>query len=317
MKISDACQDYLDFCRHHKQLSVHSLRAYFIDLGEFQRFAGLSLLITDCDKHLLRGYARHLLTERALKEASVKRRIACLKALFRWLETEELLEVNPFHKAAIKIKLPSRLPRSLGKDEIRKLLHAPVTGLGFGKREDCHGEALLATAGAHAGHLEFTALASLELLIATGIRVGELVKIQSEELNLEEGTIYIHGKGDRERVVFLPDRLLVRLLRDYLRHRASLSPKHAQILINSRGTPASPQFIRQLVTRTAEDAKLNRRVTPHMLRHTCATQLLNAGVDMRYVQKLLGHQSITTTEIYTHVDKSKLKELVRSNFMRG
>nr|VFJ87042.1 MAG: integrase/recombinase XerD [Candidatus Kentron sp. H]VFJ88701.1 MAG: integrase/recombinase XerD [Candidatus Kentron sp. H]VFJ94973.1 MAG: integrase/recombinase XerD [Candidatus Kentron sp. H] len=317
MKISDACQDYLDFCHHHKQLSDHSLRAYFIDLGEFQRFAGLSLLITDCDKHLLRGYARHLLTERALKEASVKRRIACLKALFRWLETEELLEINPFHKAAIKIKLPSRLPRSLGRDEIRRLLHAPLAGLGFGKRENCQGEALLAAAGSHAGHLEFTALASLEMLIATGIRVGELVKIQLEELNLEEGTIYIHGKGDRERVVFLPDRLLVRLLRDYLRHRANLSPNHAQVLVNTRGASATPQFIRKLITRSGEDAKLNRRVTPHMLRHTCATQLLNAGVDMRYVQKLLGHQSITTTEIYTHVDKSKLKELVRSNFMRG
>lgn len=194
MKISDACQDYLDFCRHHKQLSSHSLRTYLIDLAEFQRFAGLSLLITECDKHLLRGYARHLFTERNLKETSVKRRIACLKALFRWLETEELLEINPFHKAAIKIKLPSHLPRSLGRDEIRRLLHAPLAGLRFGEREDCYGEALLVAAGSYAGHLEFTALASLELLIATGVRVGELVKIQLEELNPEEGTIYIHGK---------------------------------------------------------------------------------------------------------------------------
>nr|VFK12277.1 MAG: integrase/recombinase XerD [Candidatus Kentron sp. LPFa] len=317
MKISNACQDYLDFCRHHKQLSDHSLRAYSIDLGEFQRFTGLSLPITDCDKHLLRGYTRHLFTECALKETSVKRRIACLKALFRWLETEELLEINPFHKAAIKIKLPSRLPRSLGKDEIRKLLHAPLPGLGFDKREDCHDEALLAAARSHEGHLQFTTLASVELLIATGIRVGELVRIELEELNLEEGTIYIHGKGDRERVVFLPDQLLVRLLRDYLSHRMSLSPNHSQILVNTRGGPATSQFIRQLVTRSGENAKLTRHITPHMLRHTCATHLLDAGVDMRYVQKLLGHQSITTTEIYTHVDKSKLKELVRRNFMRG
>nr|VFJ92457.1 MAG: integrase/recombinase XerD [Candidatus Kentron sp. LFY] len=317
MKISDACQDYLDFCRHHKQLSDHSLRAYFIDLDEFQRFADSSLSIAECDKHLLRGYTRHLFGERSLKEASVKRRIACLKALFRWLETEELLEINPFHKATIRIKLPSRLPRGLGKEEIRKLLHAPLPGLGFGKRENCHGKALLAAARGHAGHLRFTALASVELLVATGVRVGELVKIQLEDLNLEEGTIYIHGKGNRERVVFLPDRLLVRLLRDYLGHRTSLSPDHPHVLVNTRGAPATPQFIRQLVTRTGENAKLARRVTPHMLRHTCATHLLDAGVDMRYVQKLLGHQSITTTEIYTHVDKSRLKELIRSNFVRG
>nr|VFJ93234.1 MAG: Phage integrase family protein [Candidatus Kentron sp. LFY] len=93
-------------------------------------------------------------------------------------------------------------------------------------------------------------------------------------------------------------------------------PSHKP-LSNTRGAPATPQFIRQLVIRIGEDAKLTRRITPHMLRHTCATHLLDAGVDMRYVQKLLGHQSITTTEIYTHVDKSRLKELIRSNFVRG
>nr|VFK23252.1 MAG: integrase/recombinase XerD [Candidatus Kentron sp. MB]VFK28394.1 MAG: integrase/recombinase XerD [Candidatus Kentron sp. MB]VFK74232.1 MAG: integrase/recombinase XerD [Candidatus Kentron sp. MB] len=316
MKISRACDDYLEFCRHQKQLSEHSLRAYVIDLSEFQRFAGSSLLIIDCDKYLLRNYTRHLLTERGLKEASAKRRIACLKALFRWLETEDLLENNPFHKAAIKIKLPSRLPRSLGKHEVRNLLRTPLLELGFKKRENCHGEALLAAAQSHHGHLQFTTLVSLELLFATGVRVGELVNIRLEELNLEESTIYIHGKGDRERVVFLPDQLLLHLLRDYLTHRTTLSPNHVQVLVNTRGGPATPQFIRHLVTRTGEDAKLTRRVTPHMLRHTCATHLLDAGLDMRYVQKLLGHQSVTTTEIYTHVDKSKLKELIRSKFMR-
>lgn len=221
-------------------------------------------------------------------------------------------EINPFHKAAIKIKLPSRLPRGLGKDEVRKLLHSPLSGLGFDKREDCRGEALLAAARSHDSHLQFTALASVELLFATGVRVGELVKIKLDDLNLKEGTIYIHGKGDRERVVFLPDQLLARLLGDYLSHRTSLSPNHPQVLVNTRGAPATPQFIRHLVTRTGENAKLTRHITPHMLRHTCATHLLNAGVDMRYVQKLLGHQSITTTEIYTHVDKSRLKKLVRS-----
>nr|VFK61614.1 MAG: Site-specific recombinase XerD [Candidatus Kentron sp. UNK]VFK70452.1 MAG: Site-specific recombinase XerD [Candidatus Kentron sp. UNK] len=240
MKISHACQDYLVFCRHQKQLSAHSLRAYQFDLGEFQRFAGDSRLITDCDKHLLRDYARYLLTERALKEASTKRRIACLKALFRWLETEELLEINPFHKAAIRIKLPSRLPRSLGKDEIRSLLRAPLLELGFHKREDCHTEALLAAARSRYGHLQFTALVSLELLFATGVRVGELVETKLDDLNLKEGTIYIHGKGDRERVVFLPDRLITHLLRDYLSHRASLSPDHTQIIVNSRDTTTHP-----------------------------------------------------------------------------
>nr|VFK38615.1 MAG: integrase/recombinase XerD [Candidatus Kentron sp. TC] len=317
MKISQACQDYLDFCRHHKQLSEHSLRAYLADLDEFQRFAGASQPITDCDKHLLRDYARHLLGERRLKETSVKRRIACLKALFRWLETEELLDTNPFHKAAIRIRLPSRLPRSLGKEEIRNLLRAPLRELGFRKREDCHGQALLAAARSRQGRLQLTTLISVELLFATGIRVGELARIELNELDLKEGTIHIHGKGERERVVFLPDRLLTHLLRDYLHHRATLSPNHPQLLINTRGAPATPQLIRRLVTQAGENARLPRHVTPHTLRHTCATHLLDAGVDMRYVQKLLGHQSITTTEIYTHVDKSKLKELIRSNFMRG
>nr|VFK56551.1 MAG: integrase/recombinase XerD [Candidatus Kentron sp. TUN]VFK62894.1 MAG: integrase/recombinase XerD [Candidatus Kentron sp. TUN] len=227
-----------------------------------------------------------------------------------------MLEINPFHKAAIKIKLPSRLPRGLGKEEIRNLLRTPLRELGFSKRKDCHSEALLAAARSHHGHLQFTTLLSIELLFATGVRVGELVKIELDDLNLKEGMIYIHGKGDRERVVFLPDRLLTHLLRDYLSHRASLSPNHARLLVNIRGTPASPQFIRRLVIQTGENTKLTRRITPHMLRHTCATHLLDAGMDMRYVQKLLGHQSITTTEVYTHVSEGKLKELIRRNFMR-
>nr|VFJ92464.1 MAG: Phage integrase family protein [Candidatus Kentron sp. LFY] len=151
----------------------------------------------------------------------------------------------------------------------------------------------------------------MALLVATGVGVGKLVEIELKEVNLKESAIYIHGKGDRERVVFLPDRLLVRLLRDYLGHRTSLSPDHTQIIVNTRDASAAPQFIRHPITRTNENAKLARRVTS-LFRHTCAHLL-----DTRYVQKLLGHQSVTTTEIYTHVSKSKLKELIRSNFMGG
>nr|VFK61601.1 MAG: Phage integrase family protein [Candidatus Kentron sp. UNK]VFK70457.1 MAG: Phage integrase family protein [Candidatus Kentron sp. UNK] len=156
----------------------------------------------------------------------------------------------------------------------------------------------------------------MALLVATGVRVGEPLEIKLEEVNLKESAIYIHDKGDRERLVFLPDRLITHLLRDYLNYRAILSPDHTQIIVNTRGS-RSPAIYSP--SDYSDQRKRQACSSGHtsLFRHTCATYFLDAGLDMRYVQKLLGHQSVTTTEIYTHVSKSKLKELIRSDFMRG
>ena len=324
LTVARACESFLLHCRVARNLSLHTLRAYGADLSEFARFAGADTEIEACDRACLRAYLQHLFEVRHLKEASVKRRMACLKAMFRWLEREGALELSPFHRMELNIRLPKRLPRSLTRGEIRALLAAAHRTLGLGAWAR-HREAEpqeLDRAARRIGRGRFndlTALVALELLFATGVRVGELVSITLQRLDLEEGVIAIIGKGDRERRVFVADSALRRLLAAYLEARARLGTGAAgavgaaatePLLVNSRGRPASTQLIRKLLARLATGAGLARHVTPHMLRHSAATHLLEAGVDIRYVQRLLGHHSIATTELYTQVSDGSLKSAI-------
>jgi integrase/recombinase XerD len=155
-------------------------------------------------------------------------------------------------------------------------------------------------------------LVAAELLLATGIRVGELTSLTTASLDLAEATIRVHGKGARERQVHILDDSVQALLVRYLTLREGRT-KGTALLITPQGHPASAQLIRRLLSEGASAAGLSRRVTPHMLRHSCATFLLEAGVDIRFVQRLLGHGSISTTERYTHVSSGSL----RAALLRG
>ena len=138
--------------------------------------------------------------------------------------------------------------------------------------------------------------------------MGELCGIRLDDLDLENGIIRIYGKGSRERVVFLVDKKVTSALKNYLHMRKKINPDTDNLLITSRGTPAKPEYIRQNLHQLVSRTPLKKRITPHMFRHSTATHLLEAGVDIRYVQRLLGHSSISTTERYTHVSDSSLQE---------
>ena len=306
LTLARAAERFLLHCRLARNLSPHTLRAYGADTADFARFAGSGTELEACDRACLRAYLQHLFEGRRLKEASVKRRMACLKAMFRWLEREGTLEVSPFHRMELNIRLPKRLPRSLTRGELKALLGAAHRALGLGPRAE---ESELLRLGRKRFN-DLTALLALELLFATGMRVGELVSITLDRLDLEEGVIAIVGKGDRERRVFVAEAALGRLLAAYLEARATMEGGARTLLVNSRGRPASTQFIRKLMARLAAAGGLARRVTPHMLRHSAATHLLEAGVDIRYVQRLLGHHSIATTELYTQVTDASLKSAI-------
>jgi integrase/recombinase XerD len=152
---------------------------------------------------------------------------------------------------------------------------------------------------------------TVKLLVTTGIRVGELVRIDISDLDLADGTLKIHGKGNRQRLVYLFDPALNQALERYLARRRKQPAESSRLFITQRGGAYTTQKIRKLLGDLATKAGIERRITPHMLRHTTATQLLEAGVDIRYVQKLLGHQSISTTEIYTHVTDQGLRGALR------
>jgi site-specific recombinase XerD len=277
-----------------KGLSDHTLRAYRQDLTDFQHW-GLRHRCQDMFvKEAISGWMADM-RERQLAATSIKRRVACLKVLFRWLEENGDLTQNPFHRFRATVQLPRRLPRNLTHAELKSLFaSAPVF------------------AADNEGFARQTLHLALELLFTTGIRVGELCSIRLEDIDLLAGTIKINGKGNRERRVFLVDDEIITQFQSYVSARQKRQPVTEHLLIKPRGSTLTPDQIRKHLHAHVEDLKLPRRITPHMLRHTAATQLLETGVDIRLVQKLLGHASISTTEIYTHVSDTKLQAAIRN-----
>jgi integrase/recombinase XerD len=288
VRIDHACAEFLRDCANVRKLSEHTVRAYRLDLARFTRFAGPRSIITSFDRNTLTQYVEHLFTEHNLKETSAKRHVASLRSLFRWLEDGGHVPDDPFRGARIRIRLPRRLPRVLSRAELATILeHRPAPDFG-----------------------SLTARVAAEILFATGIRVAELAGLHDDDIDLTAGVITIIGKGSRQRRVYIPDSDIRDLIVSYRYARDEREGAAESFLVNSRGGAASPQYIRRLVRELGESAALTRRVTPHMFRHSVATYLLEEGVDIRYVQRLLGHRSIVTTEIYTHVADAALKSRV-------
>jgi len=280
----DAASAFIRHCQSIRKLSPHTTRAYELDLAGFVQFLGKRAAVTACDKTVIHNYVRHLFDVRTLKESSVKRHLATLRSMFRWLEEDGEVAEDPFRGARIRIRMPKRLPRVIARADLRRLLlHEQPPSFA-----------------------DLTAYVATELLFATGMRVSELASLLDAAVDVDDGTITIIGKGNRERRVFVPDDIKS-LLRDY-RTARDRSPSTADtFLVNSRGDAASPQMIRRLVRLHGERSEVRDRVTPHMFRHSVATYLLEEGVDIRYVQRLLGHRSISTTEMYTQVADAALK----------
>ena len=306
MHIQESSERFINYCANVKQLSEHTLRAYEIDLESFIAFAGVNKSIFEINRNDFHDYLQHLYTVCELKQSSAKRRFACLKSLFQWLEYQDLIDESPFRKARISIRLPSTLPKGLTLEEIKKLIKTITFSLNHFDSDDWLDERSYKLR-------QLITLVSVQLLFATGIRVAELCSITLDDIDLTNGVIKIHGKGDRERLVFMTGDALIRLLKVYLNTRLIVAPNHNTLMINTRGKVANTQYIRLLIKKVAEEAGIKRRITPHMLRHSTATHLLNNGMDIRFVQRLLGHQSIITTQIYAHVNTAKLQQSVLAN----
>jgi integrase/recombinase XerC len=292
-----AVAQFLEHCRVAKHLSANTLRAYASDLTHFAGFAGRRTRVRDVDREVVRSYARVLIDEKHLKATTVKRRIATLKVFFRWLEREGVLPLSVFHRLDLTIRLPARLPRALEPDEMRRLLRAAAPRprvLESGPRP--YDDLLL----------HFIVVT----LFTTGLRVGELVGIQLDQVSANEGAIQVRGKGNRERRVYLPGRRALSLFERFVAARRRRAAGSDRLFVTAHGAPLTTQHVRTCLRRLGERAGLARRVTPHMLRHTAATQLLEAGVDTRFVQRLLGHASIATTQIYTQVRDAALQAIL-------
>lgn len=289
MQFREAVDDFLRFCAVERQLSQHTLQAYTADLADFRKWLPADVPITEISGTTLKDYLSEMVTKRRLAVATVRRRFACLHALFRRLAERDQVS-DPF--AAWRLQLPrrKRLPRALSRPEISSLL-MPSRNTDGSRR--VVRDTSLATA--------------IRLMISTGVRVGELCKLRIEDISPDGSSLRIHGKGSRDRVAYVSDAGLRCELLQLVSDCRQVVEAYGALFINRYGSPMKPQSIRSKLRRFAGEIGITRRVTPHMLRHTAATLLIETGVDIRFVQRLLGHSSIATTEIYTHVSDEALR----------
>lgn len=294
-------EDYLQDCRYRKELNPKTLKAYQIDLGQFMQFLADKKCVAD--KEGITSYLFYL--HDTYKQKTTKRKIASLKAFFNYLEYEEKIESNPMNRVRVKFKEEKVLPRSVPYEVIEKLL-----AVMHSRYEQEKGEEKLCWRT-----IRLRNLVIVELLFMTGIRISELCDLRQENINLTEGTIRVYGKGAKERVIPIGNQEVLALLREYdycLERR-----EQSFFFLNRYGERVSPQAVRLMIKKNVKRAKISMHITPHMIRHSFATLLLEQDVDIRIIQNLLGHSSIVTTQIYTHVAAEKKRHVLEEKHPRN
>ena len=301
MNVFYARQQYVRWLLVTKDLSPHTIRAYEGDIAAFERHLGIRACVSEIDRDRVVSFLEE---QRAagLSPRSIRRRASGLRGFCRWLLSRRLLEADPWLGATLAAGRVRKLPRLVPAHDLDRLL--------LSLRTTANVDETPPAAEVLARPHESTTLLAVALMVATGVRANEVVSVKCQDIELPSSTLRIVGKGRRERHVFLTNEWISGLTVAYLKTRAALAVKHPQLLFNTRGEPLTPAALRSRLMKAARSAGLSLHVTPHMLRHTAATQLIEAGVDIRYIQRLLGHASLSTTEIYTHVSDGALRRVV-------
>jgi integrase/recombinase XerC len=286
------------FLRHldrERNASPHTIKAYGEDLERFalhmREEIGREARPADADRLLVRSFLARLHRD-GLKKVSAARKLASLRTFFRYLCREGILEVNPA-RSLHSPRLERRIPAHLEESEVDRFLDVP-------------GDSDAAA----------RARAVLELLYATGIRCAELVGLDLAEVDLEARMLRVLGKGRKERIVPFGLRAAA-ALRAYLPARARARPRTDALLVNARGGRLTDRSVRQIVAARVRQVAFARRVSPHTMRHSFATHLLERGADLRAIQELLGHASLSTTQRYTHVNTRHILEVYRKAHPRA
>lgn len=293
--------DFFRYLKVQKNASPHTLASYRTDIEQFFAFAAATQGQTEVKPAtvtpiLIRAYLASL-KEEDYARRTIARRMAALRSFFRFLCREETLAENPF-TAVRSPKLEKRLPSFLDPGEMTCLLELPAKDV-RGRRD----------------------AAILELLYATGMRVSELAGLSLRDVDLAEGYALVYGKGSKERVVPVGRKannavnLYLELSRPKLYAKAKF--QHDTLFVNKDGGPLTDRSIRRLVDKYVEQAAIAKKVSPHTIRHTFATHLLNNGADLRSVQELLGHVNLSTTQLYTHVTKERVKAIYQQAHPRA
>lgn len=272
---------FLKYLDVERNASKHTIRAYEIDLKDFSRFCGSA--IDKIDLIDIRGFVSELINKGRSK-TTVSRKIATVRSFFRYLYQEGVVKSNPA-KLIPSPKTSKHLPNFLSVDEVFSLIESPE----------------------RIGMLSVRDRAILELLYSSGLRVSEIVSLDLDDINVRDGLIKVKGKGRKERIVPVGkkamDALKLYLVeRKLLRKRKGIKETDTALFLNKKGQRLTDRQVRRIVVKYAKISGIKGQISPHVLRHTFATHLLIGGADLRVIQELLGHSSLSTTQRYTHLD---------------
>ena len=271
--------NYMEVVEYIKKLSPNTIKAYRIDLKQFATFTKNTL----ANKDMIKQYMIHL--NQRFAPRSVKRKIASVRAFYHELSINGILKKNPFDQLPIRIHAPKQLPRTIPRQIIHSILQSAYHEYRPGNR------------------IVLRDIMVLELLFSTGLRVSELCSLSRDNFSLDNDglRLLVHGKGSKERVIQLITPELIKISKLYCQTYSQQIQEKGAILYNRNEKQISPQSVQRIINKYLKKLNLKNHITPHMFRHTFATSLLEAGMDIRYIQSLLGHSSISTTQIYTHV----------------
>lgn len=301
MRLENIIEKYLDYCTFNKKLDGKTIKAYKIDLRQFCQYS--FQIENPLERTNLNTYISEL--HKKYKPKTVKRKIASMKAFVRYLEYEDIICDDPFKKVSVKFREPKILPKTIPYQLLEQYFRTlyrykkSIDNTGLNRKPVIRD------------------IAVSELLFATGMRVSELCCLQPGDLDLHNKKVLIYGKGAKERVLQIGSEDVMNAVREYINCFREEIESGNYLFVNSQGNRLSEQSVRIMVVKYCKMADISLHITPHMFRHSFATLLLEEDVDIRYIQRLLGHSSITTTEIYTHVSMQKQKEILNNKLPRN
>lgn len=301
MVLDSELDNYLHFCKIGKELDEKTTKAYKVDINQFIKVVGN--VVENVSRQDINEYILYL--HSTYRQKTVKRKIASIKAYFNYLDSEELICVNPMRNIKTKFKEETILPKIIPRDVIEQILEYLYRLLKSDEYTIWQKKIVLRD------------LAIIETLFATGVRISELCNIQKNAIDLKTGVIRIKGKGGKERYLQITNEDVIELLNKYYNTFSKEIDKSGYFFVNRYGSNMSEQSARCMIHKYTKELEINTNITPHMFRHSFATYLLEENVNIRYIQKMLGHSSITTTQIYTYVATEKERKILQTSHPRN
>ena len=302
MRDQDLIKKFEEYLYVIKNYSKYTVNGYSKDVNDFQEFIKTNKLAASLldirRSRTCHNYVSELV-KKGYEAKSINRKISSLRTFYNYLLKEELIDFNYFTEVE-NVKTPKKLPGFVDENDMISLLDSIDTNTDLGNRNRV----------------------LLELLYATGMRVSEVCSLETKQLNFYNNTIKVNGKGKKDRIVILYNEIADKLKYYVSFTRSNLlsisgNEEITNVFINYKGTPLTPRGVRKIINSIIEKCAIDKHISPHMIRHSFATSLLNNGADLRIVQELLGHENLSTTQIYTHVSNENIKKAFEQSFPRA